>query len=456
MALLLTDAARKEIETCVHCGLCLSSCPTYKVLGQEADSPRGRIYLVKALQENRLEPEASLLSHLDLCLGCLACQAACPSGVQYGAILETAREATEPLQPRTRLGRQLRRFLLATLASPARLRRLARLLRLGQRLRLDRLAAALRLVPAHLGQMAAVLPPLPARSSRELLAGGGKSTPGSAGSGATDRGPTSGPTDRGATSPGAPGHDAPGLRVGLLLGCVQDVVFAETNQATARLLARRGCTVEVPESQACCGALHAHAGDLEAARAQARRNIDAFAHCDRVVVNAAGCGAHMKHYDRLLADDPAYAEKAREFSRKVQDLSEALAELPPVSRPGSADTPVVVYQDACHLAHAQGIKAQPRALLGQVATLKELGDDTCCGSAGYYNLVQPEMSMELLDRKMARVQATGARTLVTGNPGCLLQLRLGARRAGLDLEVLHIADYLDRIESAGEEGATRG
>lgn len=421
----LSAAALQEIDTCVHCGLCLPSCPTYRELGQEPDSPRGRIYLVKAAHEGRLDPGPALYEHLDLCLGCLACQSACPSGVGYGTILEEARAHLEPERPRPPMLGWLRRYLLRrVLPEPARLRRLARLAEWGRRLRLHRLAAALRLMPRHLVAMADLIPPVRRRAWEAGAAGGGAE---------------------------------PGPRAGLLRGCVQEVLFPETNAATRRLLARRGVAVEEPATQTCCGALHAHAGDAEMARQLARRNVGAFGagKADYIVVNAAGCGAHMKRYGHLLHDDPDYAVAAAEFSRRVRDLTELLADLAAAGRTAPATVAAgdtALYQDPCHLAHGQRVRQPPRRLLAGVdgLALAELGDDACCGSAGFYNLTEHEMSLRVLDRKMQRVCAAGARILVTANPGCLLQMRLGARRAGLDLEVLHIADLLDRAESACE------
>ncbi|BDG62051.1 (Fe-S)-binding protein [Caldinitratiruptor microaerophilus] len=417
-AIQLGQAALRELDTCVHCGLCLPACPTYRELGQEPDSPRGRIYLARALFEGRLDPRGPALEHLDLCLGCLACETACPSGVHYGVILEDVRAATEAVRPRSVLVRWLRHLLLRwLLPSPGRLALAARLLRIGRALRLDALA------PRHLRELGRAAPPVPPRPSRALL-----------------------PAELPPPAPAAP------LRVGLLAGCVQDVLLGETNLSTARVLGLYGCTVVNPPGQVCCGALAAHAGDRETARELARRNIEAFEGVDYVVVNAAGCGAHMKKYGHLLADDPEWAVRAEAFSRRVRDFSELLAalaaegrgpELPGVAA-GDGARPAVAYQDACHLAHGQGIRTQPRALLGQVCEVRNLADEACCGSAGFYNLVQPEMATAARDRKVEQIRATGARTVVTGNAGCLLQLRAGVRAAGLDVEVVHIADYLAR------------
>lgn len=439
----LSPAALKEIDTCVHCGLCLPSCPTYQELGQEPDSPRGRIYLVKAAQEGRIAPDSpALLSHLDLCLGCLNCQTVCPSGVGYGVILEEARELTESARRRPPLTRWLRGILLRRiLPHPGRLFWLTRLSGWACRLGLHRLGAALRLVPAHLAQMADV-------------------TPFGAGAPARRRLPAEWAPDRPAAAPGsAAAQLQPGPRVALVLGCVQDVLFPDTNVATARVLVRHGCTVLVPPEQTCCGALHAHAGDGDEARRLARRNIEAFAASGAayIVINAAGCGAHLKRYGELLRDDPAYAERAAAFSRRVRDFTELVAALQaegsvPAPSDGESEPVPATYQDPCHMSHGQGIRREPRVVLGGLSglALAEMADETCCGSAGFYNLVQPEISMRVLDRKMEKVRQTGARLVITANPGCLMQLRLGARRAGLAVEVRHIADVLDQAYGGGE------
>jgi glycolate oxidase iron-sulfur subunit len=429
--LALGKAARRAIDTCVHCGLCLPACPTYRELGQEADSPRGRIHLVAAAAEGRLTLDAEALTHLDLCLGCLACESACPSGVGYGHILEAARGETEERRPRPGYLRLLRRLLLrGVLPRPGLLRALARLAGWGAALRLPALAARLRLLPPHLAELAAVTPRAAGRPGRQRV-------------------PAS------LSQSGEP-------RVSLFLGCVQDVLFPQTNAATGRVLAAHGCRVECPVGQLCCGALHAHAGDLETARSLARRNLDAFASAEGalVAVNAAGCGAHLKRYGELLADDPEAAPRAAELAARVRDLTELVAELreqgrrPPLAWPGGRGP--VAYQDPCHLAHGQGVRRQPRTLLEEMegAEVREIADDACCGSAGFYNLVQPEMAAAVLARKLDALRRSGAAVVATANPGCLIQLRAGLKRAGLPLRVVHLADLLDQALAAGAEGAT--
>jgi glycolate oxidase iron-sulfur subunit len=417
----LSPAAVKELDTCVHCGLCLPFCPTYRELGMEADSPRGRLHLMKALHEGRTGVTAELVEHLYLCLDCRACESACPSGVVYSLPLEEARARIEGHFPRAGWVSWLRRRLLrGLLPHPGRLRLVARLLRLVQRLRLDRLAF---LMPGRLARLAPMAPPVPPRSSRELLP---------------------------EQLVGGP------LRIGLVVGCIQDVLLPETNLATARLLQRAGATVVTPAQQVCCGALHQHAGDAEAARELARQNIVAFeaAGVDYVCINAAGCGAQLKHYGDLLRDDPAWAGRAERFAAAVRDFTELAAELgAPVRRQEPRQT---TWQDPCHLAHGQRIRQQPRELVRAAAPayVEMQGADQCCGSAGFYSLTEHEMSMAILDRKMEAVRATGAQVLVTANAGCLLQLRYGARRAGLTVEVVHLADWLDSLqESRGDAGA---
>lgn len=422
----LSAHARAQVDTCVHCGLCLEACPTYRELGIEDDSPRGRIHLIRHLALGELEPTPKVLEHLDLCLACRACESACPSGVKYGAIIEDARGHLEPNRPHAFWEGRLRRFFLRTVfPKPGRLRALARGLRLAQRLRLDRAAVKLRLVKGALADMAAVAR-VPDRFGADVLQA---------------RTPAVGPRR---------------YTVALVQGCVADVLFGPTNEATVRVLTANGCDVLIPAGQVCCGALALHAGDREAAVAQARRNVDAFleAGADFIIINAAGCGSTLKEYHHLLGADPAYAEKARAFVAKVRDISEFLAAIDLV--PPTHAVPIkVAYQDACHLAHGQGIRLQPRKLLGLIPGLELVTfpeSDTCCGSAGIYNLTQPAMAQTLLDRKMAHIKATGARAVAAANPGCIMQLKLGAHQQGLSLEVLHVIDLLDRAYGGTEYG----
>jgi len=414
----LTESSRKNLNSCVHCGFCLAVCPTYDQLGVEDDSPRGRLHLIRNLAAGNAAATDKVLQHLDLCLDCRACEAACPAGVKYGGVIEDARAQLEMSRRRAFWGSRVRRlFVRGIFPSPGRLRALARVLRLSQKLSLDRAAAGLGLLRGRMALMAET-----ARVPDQF---------------GSDVAPDS-----------VPMKVATRFKVAFLQGCVSDVMFGPTNAATIRVLAANGCQVRVPAGQCCCGGLAFHSGDPEQARRQARRNIDAFlaTDADYYLTNAAGCGSTLKEYDHLLENDPSYAEKAKRFVAKVRDISEFLAsiELIPPANPVPLK---VAYQDACHLAHGQGIRLQPRKLLSLIPGLELVNlrdSDTCCGSAGIYNLVQPEMSDALLRRKMANIAATGAQAVATGNAGCMMQLRLGVRQYGPTVEILHVVDLLDR------------
>jgi glycolate oxidase iron-sulfur subunit len=417
MNLPLSESSRKSLSSCVHCGFCLAVCPTYDQLGIEDDSPRGRLHLIRNLAAGNARATPKLLEHLDLCLDCRACESACPAGVKYGSVIEDARAQLEAVRRRSFLESSVRKFFIrGVFPNPARLRALAAVLRLSQRLRLDRAAVRLGFVRGRMALMA--------EAAR---------VPGQLGS---DVAPESVPT-----------KGSRRFKVAFLQGCVSDVMFGPTNAATIRVLAANGCQVRVPAGQCCCGGLAFHTGDLEQAREQARRNIEAFmaSDADYYVTNAAGCGSTLKEYDRLLESDPAYRDKAKQFVARVRDISEFLAGIDLV--PPEHPVPLkVAYQDACHLAHGQGIRLQPRKLLSLIPGLElvSLQDaDTCCGSAGIYNLVQPEMSDALLRRKMAAIAASGAQAVATGNAGCMMQLRLGVRQYGPQVEILHVVDLLD-------------
>jgi glycolate dehydrogenase iron-sulfur subunit len=402
-----------ELYQCVHCGLCLNACPTYRALHVESESPRGRIHLVRAAAEGRIELNERFAGHLNLCLMCRACETACPSGVKYGRIAEAARAAMGP--PGSRLARATANFAFASLLPyPARLRAVARLLRFYQRSGLER--GMQKLLPRRLAEMSAMLPRVPRRffTASEIMPATGKSR----------------------------------ARVGLLAGCVMSVLFPDIDEATAAVLRLNGCDVVVPKDQVCCGALNVHNGETTAARAMARRNIDAFLALDleAVVVNAAGCGAAMKEYGHLFRDDPAYAEKAARFGRLVKDAGEFLAHIEPLAPRNRVDL-AVTYQDPCHLAHGQKVRAEPRALLKMIPGLRLIemnASDRCCGSAGIYNLTHPEMSQEVLKEKMTSIAATGAEAVVAPNPGCMLQLKYGASRYGPPVAVFHLIDLLQR------------
>jgi glycolate oxidase iron-sulfur subunit len=409
-----------ELYQCVHCGLCLNACPTYRALHIESESPRGRIHLVRAAAEGRIELNKIFAGHLNLCLMCRACETACPSGVKYGRIAEAAREQLGP--PGSRLARTVAGFAFVSLLPfPRRLRAVARLLRIYQRSGLDR--AVQILLPAKFREMNAMLPVVPQKFFAP-------------------------------TAEIAPALGNRRARVGMLGGCVMSVLFPDVNEATLRVLRRNGCDVAIPKNQVCCGALNIHNGETKAAKEMARRNIDAFLDLklDAIVVNAAGCGAAMKEYGHLLRDDPAYAEKAQAFGRQVKDAGEFLFDLG-LKPPSRRLEMTVAYQDPCHLAHGQKVRIQPRELLKKIpgVNFTEMNaSDRCCGSAGIYNLTHPEMSQELLKEKMASIAATGAEAVVAPNPGCMLQLRYGAKRYGPPVEVFHLIDLLDRAYGPDE------
>lgn len=398
----LTDAAR--LRECVHCGLCLSACPTYLELGTEADSPRGRIHLVAALGERTLALTPDVVRHLDLCLGCRACESACPSGVRYGRIIEDVRAHVEQSVRRSPLAAARRAAVLAVFPHRRRLRVVRAL---------AQAARALGLWPAieRRVEAAALLPPMAPRASLARF------------------------------------HPAEGRereRVALLRGCVADELFAGVNAAAVRVLTRSGVSVLVPEEQGCCGALHVHAGSPERARALARRNLLAFPGAvDAILVTAAGCGSAMKEYGELLAGDPA-ERPARRLAARVRDVTEYLdrVELPAARR----SLPLrVAYHDACHLAHAQGVRAAPRRLLAGIpgVELVELTEaDVCCGSAGSYNLTEPAMARRLRERKIDHIVASGAACVAVANPGCALQIMAGLRARKLDVRVAHPVELL--------------
>ena len=401
---------------CVHCGFCLPTCPTYVLWGEEMDSPRGRIYLMQSGLDGEPMTDA-MVRHFDACLGCMACVTACPSGVQYDRLIEPTRAQVERRHRRPLTDRLLREAIFALFPHPRRLRALRGPLNAYRRSGLQRLVQRSRLldrVSPGLAAMESLAPPVkPAPALPERVAARG---------------------ERRAV-------------VGMLTGCVQREFFPRVNAATARVLALEGCDVVIPRTQGCCGALSMHNGREPEARAFARRTVDAFeaAGVEYVVVNAAGCGSAMKEYADLLADDRAYADRAAAVASRVRDVSEILAALGPVA--GRHPLPLsVAYHDACHLAHAQGVRAQPRELLRGVPglELREVADpEICCGSAGVYNLLFPEAAAQLGDRKARHVLATGAELLVTANPGCLLQVAASAERVGGRIGLAHTVEVLD-------------
>ena len=405
------------IDKCVHCGFCLPVCPTYVLWNEEMDSPRGRIYLMKMVADGTANINETWVNHFDACLGCMACVTACPSGVEYGKLIEATRAQIERRYTRPAAEKRFRRLLFSIFPHPDRLRALLLPLRLYQKAGLQSLvrrAGIPKLLPARFRAMEALLPQVPAQETLPELI------------------PAQGERRR---------------RVGLLLGCVQRVLFPQVNAATARVLAAEGCEVVAPKAQPCCGALLVHAGEEEQAVQLACQTIDAFerAQVDAVIINAAGCGSNVKEYGHLLRDDPDYAERAKAFAAKCRDVSEFLSELEP--RATRHALPLrVAYHDACHLQHAQGVRLQPRTVLGRIPQLEllEIPEAAiCCGSAGIYNLVQPEAATELGDRKASHIAALEADIVVSANPGCLLQLQSALARAGRKLPVRHFIELLD-------------
>jgi glycolate oxidase iron-sulfur subunit len=400
------------MDKCVHCGFCLSTCPSYLLLGQEMDSPRGRIYLMRAGVQDRIGMSDAVVEHFDTCLGCMACETACPSGVRYSPLIEQTRSSIEHHYRRARSDRLFRRLLFLTLPYPARLRFLS--LPMGAVRLLRRWPRLLAKLPRRIGNLVALAP---------------------------DARP------RGRVDERTPATGERRARVGLLTGCVQRVFFGDVNQATARILSAEGCEVLAPR-QGCCGALALHAGREEDARAFARDLIRTFEgrSVDAVVVNAAGCGSTMKEYGQLLQHDPEWAARARAFSDKVRDVSEMMAALQPARAPRRPLGLRVAYHDACHLAHAQGIRREPRQLLESIPglTLVPLADsEICCGSAGIFNLVEPDMAADLGRRKVSRIAEADPDVVVTSNPGCMLQIAAHARAIGRPVRVLHIVEILD-------------
>jgi glycolate oxidase iron-sulfur subunit len=408
------------IDDCVHCGFCLPTCPTYALWGQEMDSPRGRIYLMKLGREGKTEMNDTFVSHFDRCLGCMACITVCPSGVQYEKLIEATRSQIERRYDRSPADRFFRWLLFQTFPYPERLRLLLAPLWIYQKSGLQwlvRRSGLLKILPSRLQSLESLSPRISSSAMNTDL-----------------------PVRVSASG-------APRRRVGMLLGCVQRVFFADANAATARVLAAEGCEVVIPPEQECCGALMVHAGREEEAAQRARRLIDVFAksEVDTIVINAAGCGSSMKEYAHLLRDDPAYAQRARAFAAKCKDVSEILAQLSP--RAERRPLPLrVAYHDACHLQHAQAVRSQPRKILAGIPGLEvlEVPDAAlCCGSAGIYNLVEPQAALELGDRKVRNVLSTGAEMVVSGNPGCLLQISAGLQRAGRKIPIRHTVELLD-------------
>jgi glycolate oxidase iron-sulfur subunit len=423
------------IDKCVHCGFCLPSCPTYVLWGEEMDSPRGRIYLMKAALEGRTEMTPAFVGHFDACLGCMGCVTSCPSGVQYAPLIEATRAQIERRYPRSLADRLFRGAIFALFPYPARLRialmplamlstfrrnRGDRKERREQNGFTQRSLRSPRFFPivARLGAMLSLAPKVTWRSLFACIPGR------------------------------TPAVGAPRLTVGLLTGCVQRLVFPRVNTATVNVLSAEGCDVFAPPEQGCCGALALHAGRVDEARAFARRTIEVFDRTgvERIAVNAAGCGSSMKEYGQLLAGDPAWADRARAFSARVRDVSEIVSELSPSRAPRHPLALRVAYHDACHLAHAQGVRQPPRDLLRSIPGVEILPfaeQEICCGSAGIYNLVEPDAARELGDRKAGHIDAVSPDLIATANPGCMLQMATASARLGRVRPICHPIEILD-------------
>ena len=409
----------EELYRCVHCGLCLNQCPTYLELGLETESPRGRLALMKAVAEGRVGYTDRLVEHMELCLLCRACEAACPSGVPFGSLMTETRARIQEQTSSPFIERVVKNIAFRHILPHRR--------RLGMAFRalslyqasgaqwLVRKSRMLSLLPPRLSRMEYMLPKLPLSAYPK-----GKAE-------------------------SVPAEGGERKRVALFSGCIMPLVFGPVNRATVNVLSRNGCRVDIPGGQGCCGALNVHSGERTAAKDMARRNIDAFEDADTVVVNSAGCGAMLKEYDELLSGDARYSERAKTFTTKVKDVNEFLAALPLVP-PMSGFNKRVTYQDSCHLAHAQRIKTAPRKLLSSIpgVELSEMpSSDRCCGAAGIYNIVNPDLSMQILDSKMRDVEAANADVVATANPGCMLQLDLGLRKQGRNTRSYHVVELLD-------------
>jgi glycolate oxidase iron-sulfur subunit len=407
-----------DLDKCVHCGLCLNACPTYRELRVEMDSPRGRIYQMAQVASGAAEISPSYIEHIDLCLACRGCETACPSGVQYGRLVEAARAEIETTIRRPWATRLLRDIVFRKLL-PSRfnLGLVGAVLYLYQSSGLKKVIRTLGLLPPRLQEMESLAPeietPFFFRYYGSVL----------------------------------PAEHSQRYRVAFLGGCIANISFARLNEATVRVLRKNGCEVSTPAAQGCCGALHVHAGLREEARVLARRNIDALldGKYDAIITNAGGCGSTLKEYGELLEHDGEYSEKAARFSALVKDVSEFLGSIE--LNPNLRGAPMIAtYQDSCHLAHGQKIRSAPRKLLASVPglELREMQlSDLCCGSAGIYNVVHTEMAMALLEKKMASVNGTGADVIVTANPGCMLQLAAGVKKFGRGQRVAHVVEILD-------------
>jgi len=413
----------KLIDTCVHCGFCLATCPSYRVLGKEMDSPRGRIYLMDAINEGEIALNTATTEHFDSCLGCLACVTTCPSGVQYDKLISATRHQVKRNYPRSLPDKLFRQLIFSLFPYPHLLRVFLVPLLVYQKLgfsKFFRAAGLLHKVSPRLDAMESILPEVTLKSFQDNF-----------------------PTV-------IPAQGKQRYRVGVILGCVQRLFFSPVNEATVRVLTANGCEVVIPKSQGCCAALPEHQGQTEQAQALARQMIDSFAdtNVDFVIINAAGCGHTLKEYGHILEDDPEYREKAQNFAAKVKDAQEFLATVGLTTKLSPlTDQPLnLVYQDACHLLHGQKISVQPRQLLQQIPGIKlrePLDAALCCGSAGVYNMLQPEVAEDLGQQKVQNLLNTGAELIASANPGCTLQITKHLRLQGKAINVIHPMELLD-------------
>jgi glycolate oxidase iron-sulfur subunit len=428
-----------QLTNCMRCGFCQTACPTFNETGLEAASPRGRIALMKAVADGLMEPGQQFKEQMDLCLGCRACEPACPSDVKYGQLIEQARESVASVTEfpwHVKIVRTL--FMERLFPNHGRMRMVGGLLKFYQRSGMQKLtqkSGIMSLFPPHMREMERILPDA---SSDGVIAAWEK---------------LGLPASRQTTEAGKQMLVIPAVgeriaRVGLFRGCIMDVLFTSTNVNTVRLLREAGFEVVIPEAQTCCGALHAHAGETDSARRLARVNLDAFAdaHVDYVASNAGGCGASLKEYDHLLHADKSIATQAHDFVQRLKDVSELLVDHGrPLALKRQDKQVQVTYQDSCHLRNVMRVQQQPRNLLRSLPGVKlnEMqGADSCCGSAGIYNLTQPQMSAQVLDHKMENVEHTAADYIITANPGCLLQMQWGIYRSGQQRKALHLVDFI--------------
>lgn len=414
----------KLIDSCVHCGFCLSTCPSYRVIGKEMDSPRGRIYLMDAINEGEISLNSTTSQHFDSCLGCLACVSTCPSGVQYDKLISATRHQVERNIQRSLPDQILRQLIFNLFPYPQRLRAFLVPLFLYQKLGLPKVIRATGLLPKlapNLAAMESILPEITPEFFQDNI------------------------------PEFIPAVGEKRYRVGMILGCVQRLFFSNVNQATVRVLTANGCEVVIPKSQGCCAALPEHQGQTLQAQTLAKQMIDSFANSnvDAIIINAAGCGHTLKEYGHILADDPEYKERAEKFATKVKDVQEFLANiglttpLSPLKIEGDLN---IVYQDACHLLHGQKISVEPRQLLKKIPGVKlrePIDAALCCGSAGVYNMLQPEVAEELGQQKVNNLLNTGADLIASANPGCTLQIKKHLGIEGKEVQILHPIELLD-------------